>query len=78
MKVVITYKKKGDKPVLSFASNNNQEALDFLNDNKDKYFCTEIWTLGMRQKAYYGKPIEEPVKKATKKTPKKKVVAKKD
>jgi len=71
MKLVLQYKQKGDKPEIVFSSNNNQEVADKFNDVKDGSFSTEIWTLGMRQKAYYGdvKKIEKKpiVKKTVKK-----------
>lgn len=69
MKLVLQYKQKGDKPEIVFSSNDNQEVADKFDELKGDSFSTEIWTLGFRQKAYYGEPkVKKPeVKKATKK-----------
>jgi hypothetical protein len=74
MKLVLQYKNKGDKPEVVFSSNNNQEVVDKFDAVKKDSFSTEIWTLGMRQKAYYGdvKEVKKPIVKkvAKKKEPK--------
>lgn len=70
MKLVLQYKNKGDKPTVVFSSNNNQEVVDQFETIKKDSYSTEIWTLGMRQKAYYGdvKEVKKPtVKKVAKK-----------
>ena len=75
MELIIAYKDKGEKPVVLFSSTNKQEVLDKMEEIKGQNYLTEIWTLGMRKKAYYGKAIEaEPKKAVTKKVAKKKSV----
>lgn len=72
MKLLIAINKKGDEPKIVFSSNNNQAVQDELDKVKEGNYLTEVWTLGMRTKAYYGQGI---VKKApAKKVAKKKVV----
>jgi hypothetical protein len=73
MELVITYKQKGDKPTVVFSSTNKQEVQDKLVEVKDDNYLTEIYTLGLRKKAFFGTPKSEAPKKQV---AKKKVVAK--
>ena len=70
MKLILQYKQKGDKPEVLFSSNNNQDVRDAFEAEKENgSFSTEIWSLGMREKAYYGekKIVKKPVAKKAKK-----------
>ena len=70
MKLILQYKQKGEKPEVVFSSNNNQDVKDEFDTLKDDgSFSTEIWTLGMREKAYYGekKQVKKPAVKKAKK-----------
>lgn len=67
MKLVLQYKNKGDKPSVIHSSNVNSDAIQAFNESKEGGFLTEIWTLGVRQKAYYGSGKAPLAKKAVKK-----------
>ena len=70
MKLILQYKQKGEKPEVVFSSNNNQDVRDEFETQKNNgSFATEIWSLGMREKAYYGdkKQVKQPAVKKAKK-----------
>jgi len=71
MKLLIAINRKGDEPKIVFSSNDKQAVQDELDKVKEGNYLTEVWTLGMRTKAYFGQGI---LKAPAKKVAKKKVV----